>query len=134
MGKVILLEEPRRSIDVSAAIEFGRIEYAYGSSASARRCSVFRSTDFGEEVLKRLGEMGFDPGQDSLCVAGSMVPVVLLIAAAACRYEQIRVLFYNASEGRYVQRVIDTRPWKGANNGRPCEEGDATPQGVAESP
>jgi hypothetical protein len=114
MKRVFLIERPRTHIDLTRAEEYGTITLIFDEGD--RRCSVFDSVRFGERVVRRLEQLAFDPAQDSLCAAGSLVPVSVALAAMVCYYPTVNVLFYNATESTYVMRTIGKDLWKGHSN------------------
>lgn len=107
--RVFLLEEPKADIDVSLAKEYGELRILF--DRERRRSSVFRTTAFGWEILNRLKENEFDAVNDSICIAGSLIGITALIASLISIYGTISVLFYSASEARYVERRIGTEVW-----------------------
>ncbi len=68
--------------------------------------SVFNCPEFGEELISRLTESDFNNEQDFLCVAGSMITLVVSVGAMIAKYKTINVLFFNATIGHYVKRTL----------------------------
>ena len=115
MPQVFLVEQTKRSIDVSKSGEYGEIVYVFGPDD--RRSSIFQCKQFGTELLGRLTTLGFNYVKDSICIAGSIVPITVALSAMVCSYPSVNVLFYNSSESCYVQRTIGRNLWKGNTNG-----------------
>lgn len=111
MARVFLIEEPRANLDVSSAAAFGDLIYLFGPMD--RRHSVFNPNAYASDVLAQLAHLQFDYQNDLICVTGSMVPIVLAVLTLAVSYPWLNILFYNASEGQYVARVVDPAEWKG---------------------
>jgi len=128
-SRVFVVERPRPNIDLRCAEKFGELVLLF--EAEDRRCSVFHSEQYGLAVLERLRAKNFDPLLDLLCVAGSMVPVTIAIAAAVLRYGRISVLLYNAAESSYVERTIGGSSWLGDDDD---SEGSDSAAGDAKAP
>lgn len=109
MSKVFVLEPPKANIDVTKAERYGEVVYVF--ERDTRRPSVFQSTSFGEAVIRRLAELGYDPVTDYLAVAGSIVPVVIALMACIVQHHTVNVLFWHAGETTYVRRRIDADSW-----------------------
>jgi len=121
MSRVFIIERPRHSIDISRAEEHGEIEFVFGDND--RRSSIFRCTNFGDEVIEKMRQMHFDHRHDMLCMVGSMVPISVALAAIVTQYPTVNVLFYHAAESRYVRKTIGQALWKGQSHE---EESEAT--------
>ena len=126
MSRVFLVERPKANIDVTKAEEFGELNYVFGPDD--RRCSVFRTTEFGHEVIARLETAKYDSTVDFFCIAGSMVTVAAALAAMMSRYSVVRVLMYSAPDNRYVKRTFDSSVWKGDGSDEARTE-SALPEG-----
>ena len=113
-SRVFIIEPPRQSIDTSKAERYGDIVYVFGHDD--RRCSVWSHVSFGQTVLRRLKELGFDVEADSICVVGAMVTVLIAVVAIAQRYEKFNVLLFNSVNGSYVLKQFDWNDWKGNGN------------------
>ena len=104
MSKVFLIEEPRSDIDLSTARDFGEIHVLF--PPNEHRASVFNCAEFGEEALSRLRHLDYDAEKDMLCVAGSMIAVIVTVAAIFTEYSSIDVLFFNARISHYIRRTL----------------------------
>lgn len=102
---VFLIEKPRGAINLTTAQDFGEVRVLF--PPEEHRTSVFNVDAFGEEVVSRLKRVNFDKTTDSICVAGSMITVIVAIAAILKEWGQIRVLFFNAAIDHYVQRTLN---------------------------
>ena len=89
--------------DLSKAKEYGRIVYLF--KADGERSSIW-SNDFPQEVLTALEEYNYDPENDYLIVAGSMVPIALAVGRLVSQFGSIKALLYNSSEGCYISRIL----------------------------
>lgn len=124
MSKVFIIEPPRQNIDTSKAKEYGDIIYVFDHDD--RRCSVWSHASFGQTVLQRLEELGFDPEKDSICVVGAMITVLIAVVAIAQRYEKFNVLLFNSIDDKYVQKLFNWNDWKGYHD----ETGNTTIAGL----
>lgn len=101
-GSIVFVLE-QTEVDVSPAKEYGRIAHVF--RPNERRPSIW-TPEFREELLETFVEMGYDPENDYVVIAGRMVPLVKMVATLVAEYRTIRVLFYVSSEERYiVQRI-----------------------------
>lgn len=114
MSKIFIIEPPRHNIDVSKAQEYGDIVYVFDHDD--RRCSVWSHVNFGNTVLRRLTELDFDPEEDSVCIVGAMVTVLIAVVAIAQHYDEFKVLLFNSVDDSYVQKRFDRNDWKGIWN------------------
>lgn len=104
MTRVFLIEEPRGNINLTTARDFGTLQILF--PLEEHRTSVFNCIEFGEHVISKLQEANFDNDNDLVCVCGSMVTVVVAMAAILTRYKRINVLFFNATVNHYVKRTL----------------------------
>ncbi len=114
MSKVFIIEPPRQNIDTNKAREYGDIVYVFDHDD--RRCSVWSHVNFGNTVLRRLVELGFDPEEDFVCIVGAMVTVLIAVVAVAQHYDEFKVLLFNSVDDSYVQKRFDRNDWKGIWN------------------
>ena len=110
MARVFLIEPVRNHIDLSSCEHFGEIIYVF-QGRDDRRPSLFDVENFGNEVLNRLDRFEFNQETDFLCIAGGIIPIVLLISSVVAIYDQAQLLLFSASEGRYVPRVVGNALW-----------------------
>lgn len=110
MSRVFVLEPPRPDIDISLSNEYGDLVILFDNET--RRSSVFRTAAFGHEILEKLREYDFDPENDLICIVGSLIGVTVLISAAMAAYETFSVLFYSASDTKYVERRVGLEVWE----------------------
>jgi hypothetical protein len=108
--RVFIVEKPKRPLDISSATKFGPIEFIFGEND--RRCSVFDTDNYSVEALRILEARNFDASKDILCIVGSMVTVVITLAAILSKYSEIQILIFSASEQQYILRKV------GEKNGR----------------
>lgn len=102
--KVFLIEQPRSNINLTTAEAFGDIHILF--PVNERRTSVFNCAEFGEDVVRRLHLEHFCSRTDSICVAGSMITMIVAISAILTAFKKIDVLFFNATIDHYVKRTI----------------------------
>lgn len=123
MGRVILIEKPKAHIDVTKASPYGDIVVLFGDHD--RRSSVFHTRAYAEEVLAQLVKIDFRPNDDAFCVTGAVVPIVVGLSAALLRYGPLKVLLYNASDDKYVLRMVGDE--ERTEHGRESKPEGATP-------
>jgi len=104
MNKVILFEKPKPNIDISHAATFGELIYLFDSNH--RRCSAFNVDLFQETIIKELMELEYDPLQDYICIAGSMLIISLGLVACARIFGDFKVLLFSSTESCYIERVF----------------------------
>ena len=104
MPRVFILEQPKANIDISHAGTFGPITYVFGPKD--RRSSVFNVGDYIGDVISSLKRNKFDPNEDFFCLAGSTNPLSLALAGMLEEYSNLKLLIFNASEGRYVEKIL----------------------------
>ena len=105
MNKVILIEKPKPSIDIKKASSFG--EFVYLFNGKDRRCSAFDTIKYQREMLRRLKAAEYDPENDYICVAGSVLILAICLVAISQVYDRFKVLLFSSTESRYVERVFD---------------------------
>lgn len=99
MSKVFILEPP--VVNTAKADEYGERVILFPEGES--RPSMWDRT-FGDAVVERLVEEGFDPEKDYFLLVGAQVPTVLAIVAIVDQYGPLRLLVFNArSETRDYQ-------------------------------
>ncbi len=101
MARVILLEPCK--LNVTQASKWGVLEHIF--KQGERRSSIW-SESFKNEVIERLQCINFDPEEDSLIIAGHMVPLIIAVALLVTTYGGVRVLFYSAVDRDYVPRTL----------------------------
>lgn len=107
MARVFILQTPRRDMDVSKALSYGKIDVLFfASPTGSPRPSIFRVGEFSRALLKRLREASYDPDVDYFCIVGSIVSMTISVAALVNAYKKIRVLLYNSTQESYVARII----------------------------
>lgn len=104
MSRVILFEKPRQNIDISHAESFGEVHYLF--SDERRRCSAFNTDLFQATILKELDRMRYDPEEDYICIAGSMIVIAIGVVAVAKGYGDFKVLLFSSTENSYVERMF----------------------------
>lgn len=109
MARVFLVEHPRAHIDVKKAEKFGQLTYIF--ALNDRRASVFAVNAFVVDALDRLENASFAPEEDSICIAGSMIPVTMIVSAMLYLYGCISVLLYDSRAGEYVRQEINAQNW-----------------------
>lgn len=102
--RVFLIEEPRSNIDLSTARDFGNLHILF--PMHEHRTSVFNCSEFGDQVIDRLRGLSFNPAVDSVCVAGSMITMIVAISSMIREFKSINVLFFNATINHYVKRTL----------------------------
>jgi len=60
-----------------------------------------------EQMLAELHRQGFNCHEDSLVLAGRLVPVAMMLAAVSAVYERVNVFIFDARNSKYVHRTID---------------------------
>jgi len=109
MPKVFVIESLRRSVDLSKADSFGEIVYVF--PRGFRRCGVFRHIEFGQTVLNRLHDLGFNSDEDFICIVGSMITVSIALVAIAQTHDVFKVLLFNSSDEMYIEKRFDSNDW-----------------------
>lgn len=102
--RVFFLEQLRRDLDFETARKFGGFELIL--PPEEKRCSAFNVNKYSALILQKLIAHRFDPQVDCLCLAGSVVPLSVVIAAMLGKWPTIRVLFFSAAEEHYVLRKL----------------------------
>lgn len=103
-SKVFIVEELTAArYDLSATKRFGELTYVF--AADERRAGIF-DPKFEVDLINALKQNDFDPTVDYICATGSMTPVLLIVAAVACTYGQIRVLLFDSRNGTYESKEI----------------------------
>jgi hypothetical protein len=97
-SKVFCVEEVKH--DIRGAQEFGDIIYLF--DAAERRPSIF-TPEYGEEVLRRLVENGFDKHQDLILLAGNVIVLVTTVAKLAGQFGYCNVLAFDSQIRSYVK-------------------------------
>ena len=105
MAKVFLIEKTKPNIDITEATNFGELEYLFDQNQ--RRCSAFDTIKYQREMLRRLDAADFDPDNDYICVAGSVLVLSICLIAIAQRYERFKTLLFSSTESKYIERVFD---------------------------
>lgn len=113
MHSRVFMVEPTR-VDSSAARDYGEVVYIF--DADTRRCSAFRTANFGVAVLERLQDMQYDPLVDCVCLSGSLLAVGTALAVIAQVHSKFNVLLFNSVDGKYVLRTFNADDWKGYTN------------------
>ena len=104
-NRVFVIEPPRNELDINKASTFGNIAYLF--DRDIRRHSVFKSKAFGADLLQRLEAVQYNPDQDYICIAGSMVTVCVSVIVIAQRYDAFTVLLFNSINDAYEARRFD---------------------------
>lgn len=117
-SRVFVLEAVQ-NVPISSAEEYGKIvplfeaaEIPGGTSEKklySTRPSIWTEDENGsptliKDILHKLESYNYDPEKDYLLIAGHMIPVVILIAAAVIEYEKVQVLFWSPDWKQYVVR------------------------------
>jgi len=102
MRRVFVIEEPRARFDPKKVSDFGEIKLVF--TYHDRRPSIFQPNEFGDAIIERLEARDFDPSNDMVCVAGSMIGVALLLMIIIARWHQVDLLMFNARTENYVLR------------------------------
>lgn len=102
MQRVFFLERAMQRID--SARQFGRITYIFPPHVD--RCSIWDTEIFCNDALDRLKELHYDPAIDFIAVTGHIIPLVSLTAALISEYDKIKVLFFNAADYSYNERIL----------------------------
>lgn len=104
MPRVFLLEKMKKEVDLSTAEQYGTICYVFREGD--RRCSLFDSERFQSMVVDKLQDLEFDPSNDHVCLAGSVVALVLFTTALSRIHPKFSVLLFSSSMNAYVSRVL----------------------------
>jgi len=102
---MVLMPLGGRSLDLTTAERYGEIEYIF--QPGERRCSIFDVNKFVCTVIDILEEKKFDYKTDSVCIVGSMVPLVVASMGIARHYPSLRLLLFDSTKHEYVARTID---------------------------
>jgi hypothetical protein len=89
--------------DVSAAEKYGKVTYVFGPEY--RRCSIWDDA-FPATVMLRLRELGYNPEEDYLVIAGHVVPLVQAVVTCIVEWGHINVLFFSATDRDYIARRL----------------------------
>ena len=103
MNKCFFLEPVE--INISDARRFGKIVYLF--PGESYRPGIFND-DFGDAVLDKLEEHGYDVDNDYFCVTGAFAPVALAIAHLTSLYVSCKLLIYNLVTHEYEVVAINT--------------------------
>jgi hypothetical protein len=88
--------------NVSRASEFGKIQLLFDRSES--RPSIWDMALY-DEAIDRLAEEHYNPDQDYILVAGTMVPTVLFVAQLVAAHKKVKLLCFDMPSGEYVCKV-----------------------------
>lgn len=114
-SRVFVLESVQ-NVPISSAEEYGKIVPLFEAAEipGEKRCystrpSIWTEDENGsptliKDILHKLESYNYDPEKDYLLIAGHMIPVVILIAAAIIEYEKVQVLFWSPDWKQYVVR------------------------------
>ena len=104
-SRVFIIEPPRANISLESAKKFGALTVIFDHNQ--RRPSAFVPTEYVDSVIKRLKALGFDANTDYVCLAGSLLPNSLLVAAALCEWGTLLLLVFDATRSEYVDKVCN---------------------------
>jgi len=104
MGRVFFFERPKSNINVDHAATFGEVVYIFGEGR--RRCSAFNVDLFQRTLTKELMDREYDPLNDYVCVAGSMLVIAIGLVAVSRVFSDFKVLLFSSTESGYVERLF----------------------------
>jgi len=104
MSKVFIIEPLRRDLDITAASDFGEIQYVI--EPGERRCSPFQHVEFSALILNRLQALNFKPDVDKICIVGTMLTIAVSLIAIAQAHSEFNILLFNSSMNEYVEKQI----------------------------
>jgi len=107
---VFVVETPRQGIDISKAGIYGDIIYLFGENC--RRPSIFQTELFGNAILQRLKQFGYDPDIDSFCVAGSMLAVSIALISISQTFSKFNILMFNSTQSEYTLKRFNHEDWR----------------------
>lgn len=102
--RVFVVERTKPHVDVTKAAEYGELTYVFPDATHA---SVFDTTAYVAAATERLRD--YDPAIDYFCVAGSLLPVSVVLSILATWHKTINILLFNAMENKYASRTLDLR-------------------------
>lgn len=107
-GRVFLFEPPNSDkIDVSAAAQYGQIDYLFRPRQGEKtRSSIFDTEKLADEIVSALEAKEYDPAKDYLCVSGHINSIIILTATAVAEYGLIRALLFDTRERNYIVREL----------------------------
>jgi hypothetical protein len=122
---VILPEPPKKeAVDMSTAETYGQLVTVFETAPGGRRVAgtptTFDPDKYARILLEKLDAVRYDPDLDFILLVGGSLAVGITMAAVSARYGRMRLLVYNSSMGRYVDKWFevgdttngDTR-WRG---------------------
>jgi hypothetical protein len=103
MPRCIVLEPCKNSLE--KVKPFGEIFYLF--PPSIRRAAIFDFRQFALDIGDRLQEVGYDPDNDIIVLAGGMVAMSSFIAVVAGEWGcKIPILAYNANKDEYFESCL----------------------------
>lgn len=101
-SRVFVLEPVKQRLD--DAKRFGQLSYIFPRDAA--RASIWDSDELANEILDILRRAEYDPQADYIVVTGHQIPLSIAVAAITAEYGEFQVLFFNATDHCYVERVL----------------------------
>jgi hypothetical protein len=104
-SKVFIIEEiTSERFDLRRATAYGDLVYVF--PMNSRRAGMF-DPRYEQNVLDALAGHRYDPRRDYICATGSIGPILLAVAAIACKFRRISVLLFNSASDEYVLKTIE---------------------------
>ena len=105
--RVFIAERPRQGIDIERAADFGEVLVI--SEHFEARLTAYELVEYVAAVERFLKERQFDPQSDYFCVVGPVLPISVVTAVLCRMYDEITILCFKPSVGRYVQRILSMK-------------------------
>lgn len=99
MPRVIVLEPS--ALDVSAATEFGSIEYV-----SESRMNFSNIDNIISQTIHYLKDIKYNPLEDYICLTGQGQKLAIFVATVSCVHKEFLLLIFDARQSKYKKRVF----------------------------
>jgi hypothetical protein len=70
--------------------------------------SPFRTSEFFTKLDARLEDVDYDPSEDMIVVAGSLIAMSFMLGHLCKKYGRVRTLIFDASTSAYEERSVPT--------------------------
>jgi len=88
------------SLDVSAAREFGEIEYISTSRLTFDINTIITKTS------DHLEKINYDPLKDCICLTGHSQKLAIFVATIASSYKEFGLLMFDSHKTKYRKRIF----------------------------
>ena len=112
--RVIVLQKNHK-LDSKAAEEFGKRIYILDNYANP-----FDTDRLIKMYRRKLKQIHFDPEKDVVCLTGPSILLQLFLVVLANKYDNLKVLMFNAPDHNYKLRTLEL------NDGKPNRNSQTT--------